>query len=618
MSQIVFLAQDTDMFETACSVLKPQYSDIHIENSTLEQSASVIAQLAANGTEIIITRAAAAVAIKAANIKVTIVEISVSPFDTLRAIQKAKQHGSRIAIISYPSFLYGLDLLSSILEIDLRLYPIHTEADIELKAAQILQDGADVLVGGFIAKKIADQYKKPFEIARNGSDSILQAAKEAKRIAHARSLEKAKTSLFRAVLDYAYEGIISTDSEYRITSFNPFAERITGLSQVDVLGKRINEVWPELKLEEVIHTGRDDLGEILKINTTDVLCNKVAILVNHKPVGAVVTFQDITKIQQMENRIRQRIYATGHIANLTFQHIERTSASLEQTIYMAKQIALTRSSILITGETGTGKEVFAQSIHNYSDCCNGPFVAINCAALPAQILESELFGYERGAFTGADPKGKSGLFELAHNGTIFLDEIAEMEYITQGKLLRVLQERVVRRLGGDHIIPINVRIIAATNKNLKALVNQNKFRADLYYRLNVLQLRIPPLRERKKDIELLAGLFLKEQSIISKHNLKLTPAALKVLSDYSWPGNVRELKNVIERIIAVHKRELIDAQVVKLMLKDQHDSDFYIDSAADELAEIKEALKQARGNHTRAAKLLGISRSTLWRKLKHH
>ena len=289
---------------------------------------------------------------------------------------------------------------------------------------------------------------------------------------------------------------------------------------------------------------------------------------------------------------------------------------MKQIIEMAKQFSLTNSNILIIGETGTGKEVFAQSIHNYSNCRQGPFVALNCAALPAQILESELFGYVGGAFTGANPKGRPGLFEVAHNGTIFLDEIAEMDYITQSKLLRVLQEKKVMRLGSDRILPINVRVIAATNKNLKTLVNENQFRADLYYRLNVLQLKIPPLRDRKKDIKLLADSFLKENPNIIKNQLNLMPSAIKALTTYSWPGNVRELKNIIERIIAVHNHKNIDASIINLMLEYDEENPVTSQVIPNNLEEIKKALAMANGKYTEASKILGISRSTLWRKLK--
>jgi transcriptional regulator with PAS, ATPase and Fis domain len=319
----------------------------------------------------------------------------------------------------------------------------------------------------------------------------------------------------------------------------------------------------------------------------------------------------------MEARVRRRIYATGHVANYTFQDILGNSPQIKNVIYAAKEFAVTQSAILILGETGSGKEVFAQSIHNYSNRRQGPFVAINCAALPAQILESELFGYVAGAFTGASQKGKPGLFEIAHEGTIFLDEIGEMDFLTQGKLLRVLQEKKVMRLGSDKVLPIDVRVIAATNKNLKSLVNQNKFRADLYYRLNVLQLKIPPLRERRADLENLVNVFLETYLQPSSRHLLFTPAALNALAQYPWPGNIRELKNIVERIAAVCKSHSIDAPFISQMLKDEEDQEQSLSTfiSNNELDEIKKALAEARGNRTQAAKILGISRSTLWRKL---
>jgi transcriptional regulator with PAS, ATPase and Fis domain len=243
-------------------------------------------------------------------------------------------------------------------------------------------------------------------------------------------------------------------------------------------------------------------------------------------------------------------------------------------------------------------------------------VAINCAALASQILESELFGYVGGAFTGANPKGKPGLFEIAHGGTIFLDEISEMEYSLQGKLLRVLQEKKVMRLGSDSVIPVDVRIIAATNRNLKERVQENEFRQDLYYRINVLQLRIPPLRDRKEDIEALAEFFLKKHVGVTKRQLKLAPSAIQALTLYSWPGNIRELQNIIERVIALYHHENIDATTINLMLYDPLESTIPKDGLPTEIEKISKALASTNGKYAEAAKLLGISRSTLWRKLK--
>jgi transcriptional regulator with PAS, ATPase and Fis domain len=375
-------------------------------------------------------------------------------------------------------------------------------------------------------------------------------------------------------------------------------------------------VWPELRLEEVIGKGRDDLGKILKVNRTTVLCNKAPIVVNGETVGAVVTFQDVSQIQQMEATVRQRIYATGHVANLTFEDIVGTSALLARTVDMAKDFAMTQSSILILGETGTGKEVFAQSIHNYSNRRAGPFVAVNCAALPSQILESELFGYVGGAFTGASQKGKVGLFELAHGGTIFLDEIAEIDYVTQSKLLRALEEKKVRRVGSDRVLPIDVRVIAATNQRLKELVYKNKFRSDLYYRLNVLQLRLRPLRERKEDIAPLAQSFLRQLSVQTKRTFRFSASAIKTLLEHTWPGNARELRNVIERIVAVHKEEGIDGEIIRRMLEEDRRDSLEDAGVAADMDEITKALVAARGKYSETARILGISRTTLWRRMK--
>lgn len=616
MSQIAFLAPHASMLELARAAFKGCHDDIHLEQGLLSAGVREAAALAADGTEIIITRGGTASAIEKASLPVTIVEVPVTGFDVIRTVEKAKSQGRRIGAVSFPAMLHGVGGLGPIFDVDIRLYPINDETEAEAQVLKAFRDGANIVIGGFITKKAAQKHHYPCELIDSGVEGILQAAREAKRIAHARNLEKAKTGLFRAVLDYAYEGIISVDSHYRITFFNPIAERITGINGMESTGKSITQIWPRLNLGQVIQTGTDDLGQILRINEVDVLCNKVAIIVNNKPVGAVVTFQDVTQIQQMEARVRHRMYAAGHVAGFHFQDIENTSIEMEQTIAIAKDFSLTGSNILLNGETGTGKEVFAQSIHNYSNCRQGPFVAINCAALPAPILESELFGYVGGAFTGANPKGKPGLFEVAHGGTIFLDEIAEMDYAMQSKLLRVLQERQVMRLGSDRLIPVQVRVIAATNKNLRALVKENKFRADLYYRLNVLQLKIPPLRERKKDIRLLAEAFLKEHSGIIKNQLKLAPSALTALTSYAWPGNIRELRNIIERVLAVHKHKIIDAAIINLMLEDPEDTSLRSRLMPDELEEIKQALALTKGKYAAAAKILGISRSTLWRRLK--
>lgn len=617
MPRISFLAPDISMFERARELFRTQHRDIHIEKGLLSEGVVIASALIAQGTEIIITRGGTATALRNAGLEATIVEIPITGFDIVRTIEKAKRHGRKIGAVSFPSILWGVDFLGSALGVDIRLYPLHDETEADEQVAQAFRDGAAVVMGGFITGIAARKGNFPYELIDSGAEGILQAAQEAKRIAHARDLEKTKTRLFQAVIDYAYEGFILVDKQCHVTFFNPVAECIIGKASSQVIGKKIAQVWPELNLAQVMRTGKDELGQILKINEVDVLCNKIVIVVNGQVTGAVVIFQTVTQLQQMEARVRRRIYASGHVARFVFDDIIGTSPAIRQRIEIAKEFALTQSSIMILGETGVGKEVFAQSIHNYNSRRPGPFVAVNCAALPSNILESELFGYVGGAFTGANPKGKPGLFELAHGGTIFLDEICEMEYPTQGKLLRVLQEKKVMRLGSDSVIPVDVRIIAASNKNLKTLVNENRFRSDLYYRLNVLELRIPPLRKRKDDIKALAQFFLEQHAGIAKRHLKLAPSAMQALTHYAWPGNIRELQNTIERVLAVHKHQTINAAVIRLVLEDQDDSTpAKVTILPDEVEEIRKALILAKGKYAEAAKLLGISRSTLWRKLK--
>lgn len=616
VSKIACIMPDGRLLERARSALAREFRDIRIEQGLLGEAVNKAAALAQDGYEVFISRGRTAALIRAAELEASVVDIPTTVLDVIQTIEQAKFHGRRIGVVAFAPMIPGIDYLAPILGGDVRFYPLQDERTVEAMILKAVADRADVIVGGAITGKMAAKHGLPFALIESSTESMLQAAQEAKNIALARRQEKAKGNLFRAVLDYVYDGIISVDQEGRITFFNPVAERITHISHSEAIGSPIRQIWPELELEELLASGMDDLGHLLKVNEDYVACNKVPICVHGNVVGAVVTFQEAARLQQMEARVRRRMYASGHVAGLRFEDIVGTSTSLKRTIALARDFARTDSSILVRGETGTGKEVFAQSIHNYSSRHQGPFVAINCAALPAQILESELFGYVGGAFTGANQKGKPGLFEIAHGGTLFLDEITEMEYATQGKLLRVLQEKKVMRLGSDRVTPVNVRIVAASNKNLKTLVNDNTFRSDLYYRLNVLQLRLYALQERPEDIAVLARYFLKKHAAAQGRRLSFTPGALRELTRYSWPGNVRELQNIIERILATLKSNSIDADVVRQLLEEQHDHEIRSLVLQDDREEIRRAMALAKGKYTEAARLLGISRSTLWRRLK--
>ncbi|MEA4848636.1 MAG: sigma 54-interacting transcriptional regulator, partial [Clostridiaceae bacterium] len=398
--------------------------------------------------------------------------------------------------------------------------------------------------------------------------------------------------------------------------------------------KPVDDVVENSRINYVLKTGEAELSEIQHIGEISIVTNRVPIVVEGEVIGVVATFQELEKIQKVESQIRKKLFLKGHIAKARFADIIGESKAIIQAKEKGRQYAEVDSTIMILGETGTGKELFAQSIHNASPREDKPFVAVNCAALPENLLESELFGYVEGAFTGARKGGKAGLFELAHGGTIFLDEISEMSPKLQARFLRVLQEKEVVRLGDDRVIPVDVRVIAASNRDLYNQVEKGDFREDLYYRLCVLRLEIPPLRKRTSDISYLVNYFIQEKSRkLSKSTKGITPDAMRRLVIYDWPGNVRHLENIIERSIVICKSEEIDIDIVCEAMggapgfscgendKAGKDTDSVITANKRAINQIEydminKILEENKGNKMLTAEKLGISVTTLWRKIK--
>lgn len=336
-----------------------------------------------------------------------------------------------------------------------------------------------------------------------------------------------------SIINLSNIGMVLISTKGEIIICNDSLKRILDI-EYDVVGKNIHEL--ESKNIVDIFTIDEASDEVIKFKNKYINVNKYTIDSFGKNTGIYFCIQEITYIKKLEQNLSKKLRDKGQIARYNFEDIKTNSISLKNTKELAKKISKSDYTVLITGESGTGKELMAQSIHNESLRQNQPFIAINCAAMPENLLESELFGYEEGAFTGALKGGKKGLFEQAHNGTIFLDEIGDMPMYLQTKLLRVIQENQVMRVGGESIIDIDVRIIAATNRNLLSMIECEKFRSDLYYRINVLPISIPPLRERREDIIMMLKYFMKRKIEISED-------VKRVMESYDWPGNIRELKN---------------------------------------------------------------------------
>lgn len=336
------------------------------------------------------------------------------------------------------------------------------------------------------------------------------------------------------ILNLSKDGIIFTSADGIINTFNKEALKILGINE-NPQGKNIEDIISEdlnILLED-----KEIIDEVVFTNKKYINVNKKSIFSMGNKAGIYYNLQEITYIKKLEQNLTNKLREQGQIARYTFKDIKTKNKNMVKCVELAKKISKSDLSVLIIGESGTGKELLSQSIHNASNRSNQPFIAVNCAAVPDSLLESQLFGYEKGSFTGALREGKKGLFELANNGTIFLDEIGDMPPLLQTKLLRVLQEKQVMPIGSHNVINIDVRVIAATNKNLLKMIREGKFREDLYYRLNVLPIDVPSLRNRKEDIITLMNFFL-------KNNIRLSPEVITILEKYNWPGNIRELQNV--------------------------------------------------------------------------
>ncbi len=371
-------------------------------------------------------------------------------------------------------------------------------------------------------------------------------------------------SQLEIVLNLLDVGLISTNSAGVVNAINEKAERILGFNKSEILGKKANKYISEIPFAESLRKEKKISGKIVEINGWDVVLTMQPIKKYNTTYGAIAIVKKYINTEKNQQKLRAQLIDKGHVAEYIFSDIVVNSEKIEKAKEIAKRMAKSKSTILIIGESGTGKELFAQAIHNESQRKNSQFVAVNCAALPENLLESELFGYEKGAFTGAN-RDKPGLFELAHNGTLFLDEISEISAKLQTRLLRVLEEREVMRIGGERVINVDVRIIAASNKNLKKLVEKNKFRRDLYYRLSVLPLKIPSLNERKKDLLPLI------ESLKSEYNtqFEFSKKALKIFFEHNWEGNVRELRNYIEYFSNLNK-DIIKIKDFPFTLTESH------------------------------------------------
>lgn len=442
--------------------------------------------------------------------------------------------------------------------------------------------------------------------------------------------------VLKLVLERVFSGIILCDKDCRVLYMNKFYADLLNADNQNAVGRHIEEFFPSSRLPIVIESGKVELGQKCSLRTGFALMvNRIPVKSDGKPVGVILqtVFKDYKEIEDLlgrldllENEVKYYKRGLNSVLSATysFDSIIGQDTRLVEAKTIAEKYATTDGSVLVQGPTGTGKELFAHAIHQGSFRRKRAFVCVNCAAIPKDLLESELFGYETGAFTGANPKGKTGKIELAQGGTLFLDEIADLPLNAQAKLLRVLETKKIEKLGALKTVEVDFRLIAATNKNLRDMIERREFREDLFYRLNTMTVVVPSLSERSADIGELVGYFFRS---MQKPRLNFSRKAMKILKNYSWPGNIRELKNVVERAASLADTEVIDPEhlpyeIIRFdrgnMAPRKGNGVLSSEMARHERYILGQTIKLTEGNMARAAKLLGISRSTLYDKFRKH
>lgn len=605
--------------------------EIVVEEKILDEAVEAAREWEEKGLVDAIVARSPTAQLVAPRVSLPVSAVEITDFDIIKTLHRARSlYGESIVFITYdhgPS-KYDFELYKKIMGFDFKVCYFRDNNGFYNSIDLACREGAKALIATVtcIAAK-AGVWNSNIMFVHSGYTPVYDAFAKALRMAELKKESSNFVNRLGFILNSINDGVLALDETGKVFFCNPVAEKLLGIKSRDVLEKNISQLIGCEALKKIYHDGQKASDSLVRLDAgKEMLVNRVTFKVGGGQC-LVINFQVVSAIRQMEERIRQELHAQGLVAKYRFSDICGDSELIKDAIEQARKFARSQSTVLISGESGTGKELFAQSIHNESSRCHGPFVAINCAALPETLLESELFGYEEGAFTGARRGGKLGLFEIAHGGSIFLDEIAELGPQLQGRILRVVQQREVMRVGGQRVIPVDVRIITATNRNLFEAVQKGSFREDLFYRLNVLQLKVPTLRKRPEDIPALFHHFLVRRK--EKRVPRCVPHHITDrMKRYSWPGNVRELENFVERYFAIGEEDFEHFSTLKGLISRLFGEDGGENAGKHKIvvelgtfdqieSQIIEQLANLFPNSKGdLAKALGISRTTLWRKLK--
>ncbi|MGU3493951.1 propionate catabolism operon regulatory protein PrpR [Xanthobacteraceae bacterium A53D] len=601
-----------------------QRAEIEVIDSSFEAALAFARERERAGTVDAFVSAGANASYLRGSLKSPVATINVGGYDILLALLRARERSDRVGIVTHRRTIPEIDAIKEMLRIEVTQGAYQTAEEASARVKEMAERGYPVIVGSSAVMEAAERLGIHGILAYSVA-GVRQGLEDGLELARIARLENARYEQLNGVLQNVQEAVLAVDLDDRVTAANPAMESLLGLLPGSAVGRFATQVEPELGLGGVLAGGDAERGIVLRLRRRDFVANRIPIREHGQISGAMITIYDARTISEADSSLRSQARRRSPLSTrYQLADIRGTSAAIERARGTAARFAATDLTVLLSGESGTGKELFAQAIHNMSARAGRAFVAVNCSAFPESLLESELFGYEDGAFTGSRKGGKVGLFEAAHTGTLFLDEIGDMPLPLQTRLLRVLQEREIVRLGSVAPIPVDLRIIAATHQPLEELVRRREFRADLYYRLNTLHLRLPALRERPEDVGILAEGFA--AACLQRTGSALPPSEVvtpftRWLTAYAWPGNVRELENLCERLTMLVVHYGSAAGIPPDILR--HDCPELFQSGPDlgttpedERSYVEGVLAACGGNRQAAARRLGLSRATLWRRMK--
>jgi transcriptional regulator with PAS, ATPase and Fis domain len=634
-SEICLIAPYEDLSQVAIEVSASLAGDFDIKTANLEEALHLLPKLEAEGYQVLISRGKTAELLRR-NTALPVIDIRVHSYDILRIMADLIGKPRRVAFVGYVDVMRDCKKIADILNISSYAILFDQPDALDYERLQdvvrdrLARDPVDLMIGDTIPQSRFAPLCNEFRLISSGPESIREAVESATALLKALKLEKVNRRHLSTVLDMFEKAVFSLDEVGRITHANHTAASVFQMNRGDMLGLPIEAVDPAFSIaHESIGRGVFEVGQVVETRQGRMLCYLYPIITGGVRHNIVFALERLERLYALEQKARHQERQQGRfLARHRLEDYLTEEPEMQSRLKLIKRFARTEANILITGESGTGKELLAQGIHNASRRSHGPFVAVNCGALPPTLLESELFGYVEGAFTGASRKGKKGVFELAYKGTLFLDEIGELDKALQPRLLRVIQERELMRLGSEQPVLVDIRLIAASNRNLEEMVAAGEFRPDLFYRLNVLKFDTLPLRERRRDIVASALLLLRKHAHAHgspAHDLD--EDLRRMLENYDWPGNFRQLGNIMERVAIIASQPMVSLREAMPVLGDlrsgpsaapKQDEETLATGTMNDVRRrvVTQIMAQENITKAQAARRLGVDRTTLNRWLK--